>query len=98
MARTIRLKNNELAAYKWNGSTNFEKAVKSCAKLLKISEERAMHKLHSENVMVCNAPKHFRKDIEGRLRCYHRNELKKNIDPDEMQFLNNPKKFGYDWW
>ena len=48
--------------------------------------------------MVCNAPKHFRKDIEGRLRCYHRNELKKNIDPDEMQFLNNPKKFGYDWW
>ena len=98
MARTIRLKNNELAAYKWNGTSNFEKAAKSCAKLLKISEERAMHKLHSENVMVCNAPKHFRKDIEGRLRCYHRNELKKNIDPDEMQFLNNPKKFGYDWW
>ena len=97
MARTIRLKNNELAAYKWNGSVNFEKAVKSCAKLLKISEERAKHKLHSENVMI-GVPKHFRKDIEGRLRCYHRNKLKKNIDPDEMQFLNNPKKFGYDWW
>lgn len=97
MARTIRLKNNELAAYKWNGSPNFDKAAKSCAKLLKISEERAKHKLHSENVMI-GVPKHFRKDIEGRLRCYHRNKLKKNIDPDEMQFLNNPKKFGYDWW
>ena len=97
MARTIRLKNNELAAYKWNGSPNFDKAAKSCAKLLKISEERAKHKLHSENVMI-GVPKHFRKDIEGRLRCYHRNELKKNIDPDETQFLNNPKKFGYDWW
>ena len=98
MARTIRIKNDALAAYMWNRTMDFENAVKSCAKLFKISEEKAKHKLHSEMSSCQRVPKHFRKDIEGRLRCHHRNELKKNVDPDEMQFIKNPKKFGYDWW
>ena len=98
MARTIRLKNNELAAYKWNHSLNIESAAQCCAKLLKISYEKALHVLHSEKNSFLHVPKHYRKNVEGRLRCHHRNELKKNIDVDEMQFLNNPKKFGNDWW